>query len=305
MDICHIQIASTPQIKFAHRFDTAQYSMHHGGRTGEIEICYILSGNITVENSDTGDAFTVPAGSVVCLPYQEHSYHCCSDQFHRHVTACISVQYTFGDSGGIILPAYMAFGEENEDGSRIRDYLEALARYYCVNPSDDAACAHALALLGLVSETYLRRCREDGAIGNSWYVSRARQYVAEHIDGQIRVPDVAAHLEISAGYLSHMFTETTGMTLAAYINMVRVERLETLAVHYGIPLREAAVQVGIADPNYASRLFKTIRGYTISDAKRLRTETVECRQPKERAEREKTVRRYRKKSRKEPKEPST
>ena len=84
------------------------------------------------------------------------------------------------------------------------------------------------------------------------------------------------------------------MTLSSYINTVRVEQIETMAVYYGMPLREAAMRVGITDPNYASRLFRSIRGYTVSEAKRLRTETVELRQAHERAEREKTVERYRK-----------
>ena len=95
-----------------------------------------------------------------------------------------------------------------------------------------------------------------------------------------------------------MFTESVGMSLSAYINTVRAERLETLVVHYGMPLREAVAQVGIQDPNYASRLFKTIRGYTLSDAKRMRTATVELRQLHERAERVRTVEFFQKQRRK-------
>ena len=302
MDICHIQLASTPRIGFAHRFDTAHYTMHNGGMAGEIEIWYILSGDITVENLVTGHVFSVPAGSVVCLLYQNNRYYCHSDRFHRHVTAGIMAQHTIVEEGGLTLPLYMTFGDgepDSEDGARIRDYLEALARDYCLQPTEDEKCAHALALLGMVSEIYLRRRTEDGTFGSEWYVNHAKQYVVEHIAGQIRVPDVAAHLEISPGYLSHMFAETTGMTLAAYINTVRTERLETLVVHYGMPLREAVTQVGIQDPNYASRLFKTIRGYTLSDAKRLRTATVELRQVHERAERVRTVAYYRRQRQKQ------
>lgn len=78
------------------------------------------------------------------------------------------------------------------------------------------------------------------------------------------------------------------MTLSSYINTVRVERLEMLVVHYDIPLRDAAVQVGLQDPNYASRLFKMVRGYTVSEAKRLRTVTMELRQKVKRAAEENT-----------------
>ncbi len=294
MDTCHIQIASVPRILFAHRFDTAQYDMRVGGAEGEIEICCILSGDITVDNLDTGESFTVPAGSVVCLPYQGIRYHCHSAQFHRHVTAAVLVEHTLVQDGGLILPLYMTFGDDNGDGERIRDYLEMLARDHSLRQNGNMEYARAMTLLGMVSEAYQRQCMEVGVYGNDWYVSRARQYVAEHIAEPIRVPDVAAYLEITPGYLSHIFTETAGMTLSSYINTVRVEQIETMAVYYGMPLREAAMRVGITDPNYASRLFRSIRGYTVSEAKRLRTETVELRQAHERAEREKTVERYRK-----------
>ncbi len=79
--------------------------------------------------------------------------------------------------------------------------------------------------------------------------------------------------------------DTCHIQLASYINTVRAEWLETLVVYYGVPLREAVAQVGIQGPNYASRLFKKIRGYTLSVAKRFRTATVELRQAHERADR--------------------
>ena len=288
MDNCHIQIQSTPQIGFAHRFDTTQYEIYNIGDANQIEICYILSGDITVENLDTGAAFTVPAGSLVCLPYQNSRYHCHSKQFHRHVTAAIRMQYAYSTEGGLLLPQYMTFGEDSEDGGRIRYYLETLAREHCLQTGETASCAQAMTLLGMVAETYQRRCTENSTYGKKWYVDRARQYVAEHLDEMVCVPDVAAHLEITPGYLSHLFKESTGMTLSSYINTVRVERLEMLVVHYDIPLRDAAVQVGLQDPNYASRLFKMVRGDTVSEAKRLRTVTMELRQEVKRAAEENT-----------------
>ena len=103
-------------------------------------------------------------------------------------------QYTIVEEGGVSLPLYMTFGDgenDSEDGARIRDYLEALARDYCLQPTEDEKCAHALALLGMVSEIYLRRRTEDGTFGSKWYVNHARQYVVEHIAEQIRVPDLA------------------------------------------------------------------------------------------------------------------
>ena len=38
MDNCHIQIQSTPQIGFAHRFDTTQYEIYNIGDANQIEI---------------------------------------------------------------------------------------------------------------------------------------------------------------------------------------------------------------------------------------------------------------------------
>lgn len=281
MDICHIQLQSTPQILFAHRFDTDHYDIYNGRIPDTLEICYILSGDITGEVLETGEVFTVQAGSLLCLPYQKNRYHFHSDRFHRHVTAGIFVKHTFCTDGGLVLPHYMTFGAGQdagaENGERIRDCLEALARDSCLQPSGDLSSAKALSLLGLVSETYLRQMESAGVFGRDWYVNRAKQYIMNHISEQIPVSEIASFLEISPGYLSHMFTEATGMTLVKFINSVRMDHLETLVVHYGMPLKEAALRAGIPDPNYASRLFRRIRGCTLSEIKRQRYTTKELR----------------------------
>ncbi|MBQ8334408.1 MAG: helix-turn-helix transcriptional regulator, partial [Clostridia bacterium] len=125
-------------------------------------------------------------------------------------------------------------------------------------------------LMGKLSCIYQSDLRGEQEFGKEWYVSRAQKYIIDNIAKPLRVTDVAESLDISTGYLSHLFSEVTGQTVTQYINTVRIKQVEELVISYGMDLKQAGEQVGLSDPSYVSRLFKRIRGCSISDLRHAR-----------------------------------
>lgn len=93
------------------------------------------------------------------------------------------------------------------------------------------------------------------ASGGSSYVKRIRQYVADNISGELRVEEIAAHVHVSANYLSQMFKNETGMTLRDYIAAERIRRAKDYLL-LGKSLRETAQLTGFSTDSYFVQKFK-------------------------------------------------
>ena len=97
------------------------------------------------------------------------------------------------------------------------------------------------------------------------YVIHVLNYVNDNFSGEIYIPDIAAQLHISATYLSHVFSESTGMTISEYINQIRC-RNAVMFMKKGMTVTEAAFSAGYNDTAYFSRVFKKIMGTSPSES---------------------------------------
>ena len=253
-----------PRVIYAHRYDTDRYKIHKKPNPVLIEITYILAGNSHIRKGK--EEMTVPANSVIVSLYDEESDFTSPD-YHRHTTVGFLIDYKRTSSGGIILPWIYRF--ETSDNPLL-PILEQLVLLFNMNPGDPRVTAMLFELIGKLSCLYQSDLRGEQAFGKEWYVSRAQKYIIDNIAKPLRVTDVAESLDISTGYLSHLFSEVTGQTVTQYINTVRIKQVEELLISYGMDLKQAGEQVGLSDPSYVSRLFKRIRGCSISDLRHAR-----------------------------------
>lgn len=92
------------------------------------------------------------------------------------------------------------------------------------------------------------------------YVSFALTYIHENYDQKILIPDIAAHLNISARYLNKIFFQHMNLTILNYINMYRINQAIDLMTNTTLTLTEIAIQVGCKDSQHFSKLFKNIIG---------------------------------------------
>lgn len=92
------------------------------------------------------------------------------------------------------------------------------------------------------------------------YVSYALAYIHGNYDQKILIPDIAAHLNISARYLNKLFFQHMNLTILNYINMYRINQAIDLMTDTKLTLTEIASQVGCKDSQHFSKLFKNLIG---------------------------------------------
>lgn len=196
----------------------------------------------------------------------DEEYVFSSNEFHRHATIILEVDYGHIGENGLILPRVLSFDTTDNP---VRPLLEEIILRYSINENIPRNIAMVYELLGKISSIYLTKNADTHKYGKEQYVNRAKKYIVNNISLPFTVTDVANQLNISVSYLSHVFHEITGQTVKQYINTVRVKTLEELIVAYGLDLKEAGMKVGLSDPDYVSRLFKKVRGHSISELLRV------------------------------------
>ena len=100
----------------------------------------------------------------------------------------------------------------------------------------------------------------------SKYVLQAMDYIGEHYhDPNITVGEIAQHLGLSEGHLSHTFKKETDYTLLNYLTRYRIHKAMELLRDCRLKVYEVAEQVGYKDITYFSSTFKKLVGVTPSE----------------------------------------
>lgn len=101
-------------------------------------------------------------------------------------------------------------------------------------------------------------------------VVAAREFIDEHFRDELSLEQVAKHTRLSPFHLSRIFKSATRMTVLEYLTSRRVEEAQKLLCSTLLSIKEIASQVGYADQNYFSRVFRRHTGKTPSDYRRAR-----------------------------------
>ena len=111
----------------------------------------------------------------------------------------------------------------------------------------------ALALVGR-----FLRLHANGLSGD--LVDQAVRWLHQHLDRQVRIADLAAHLRISEPHLHRLFKRRTRRSPKAFLNGLRLERAAHLLRSTALPAARIATLVGFEDPLYFSRSFARATG---------------------------------------------
>ncbi|WP_338787159.1 response regulator [Metabacillus sp. FJAT-53654] len=99
-------------------------------------------------------------------------------------------------------------------------------------------------------------------------VQMALSYINENFtDSQLSLQTVADSVNVSASYLSHMFSQETGKTLIEYLTNTRIDMAKDLLKTTNNKTYEIAHQVGYIDSHYFCRTFKKVTGLTTKQYK--------------------------------------
>jgi len=97
-------------------------------------------------------------------------------------------------------------------------------------------------------------------------IAKATDYIEEHYaEEKLSLQDLCRHTLMSASYFSLIFKQSTGETFIEYLTRVRLEKAKELLLTTSLKFYEIAAQVGYADPNYFSILFKKHTGSSPRD----------------------------------------
>lgn len=87
-------------------------------------------------------------------------------------------------------------------------------------------------------------------------VAEAKSFVRNHMKEELQVSDIAAMVNMSGSYFSHVFKKEEGISFVEYVYRVRMEHARYLLESSDLKVNEIADQVGIFNPNYFSTQFK-------------------------------------------------
>ncbi|MCD8126993.1 MAG: helix-turn-helix domain-containing protein [Clostridiales bacterium] len=113
-----------------------------------------------------------------------------------------------------------------------------------------------------IVQGYCRMVNEYNLKDHSLPVQKIINYVSTDLTADLSLKAFAARLNINASYLSSLFKKEMGVPLTEYVNQHRIEHAKRLLLCTDLPTKSVAVQCGVSDMHYFSRLFKQIVGVT-------------------------------------------
>ena len=83
----------------------------------------------------------------------------------------------------------------------------------------------------------------------------------------ISLDDISREIDISPYYFSKIFKENTGENFIDYLTTLRIDKAKELLETTDMSMKELCGEVGYANPNYFSRIFKKIVGLSPTEYK--------------------------------------
>lgn len=84
-------------------------------------------------------------------------------------------------------------------------------------------------------------------------------YLQEHLQENLKMPQLAEHFGFSVRNLSRLFNES-GIRFSYYVNNLRIMRAIELFADGGKTMQQIAYEVGFTTPNNFNRVFRQITG---------------------------------------------
>ena len=222
------------------------------------EVMYVFSGKCEVWAAPEGEepfALEMRAGDFIFL--DAHIRHRLSVDAALRCTM-LNVEFTLAPAQGMFTLSalraesadyawFVALGAawcagNDVDGSLLRA-MDALVRALEGGEGGEAACRAEMALVLMRLSGVIRSGRQrPGATG---YVRRAAGYIQQNYQRALSLETVAARVGISPDHLGRLFRAETGLTVAHYIERVRVDHAAVLLERSRLNVAEVGAQVGL------------------------------------------------------------
>jgi AraC family transcriptional regulator of arabinose operon len=96
-------------------------------------------------------------------------------------------------------------------------------------------------------------------------VVEVKQYLDEHYPKKISLNLLSEKFYVNKYYLTRLFRSRYDTTITGYLSKIRINEAKRLLRFSDLTIEEIGAKIGIADPNYLSRLFSKIEGISPSE----------------------------------------
>ena len=96
----------------------------------------------------------------------------------------------------------------------------------------------------------------------SYKLKQVKEYIEANLEQSLSLDELAQVTNISAGYFSRLFKQSTGYTPHQYLIRRRVKRAKELLRHRQLSIADVAYQVGFANQGHLNYHFKRCTGIT-------------------------------------------
>ncbi len=226
----------------------------------DFEIIKVDNGEITVY-IDT-NKFECKDGDIICIPpYSVHSVF--SNSKSTSITGVvfnISIINTdlFGKQPDEFLNKETV--KDNivhsniPQNNSISDCVSTIYNLYCEQPLKKALIyAEVIKICHYINNIYNSVETNNN---NNNKISPVIKYINENLSQDIELSALSSIINVSNNHLIRLFKSATNKTPVKYINDARIEQAMKLLINSDLTITEIAIQVGFANVNYMSNVFK-------------------------------------------------
>lgn len=105
---------------------------------------------------------------------------------------------------------------------------------------------------------------------DEYITNQVIEYLAENIHTTVRIDDICHKLNYTKSYLFKQFKSVTGQSIMQYFTSLKVREAKRLLRETELSVTEIAESLAFDTPNYFSKTFKRVAGYTPLEYRRIR-----------------------------------
>ncbi|MFS0723783.1 AraC family transcriptional regulator [Paenibacillus sp. 1P07SE] len=230
-------------------------------RIGFHDLTFVVAGQADYYINDRlvtvtgGDLLYIPPGAVrQATTRQDNPMHSYAFNFHIHPAA--------------IPPLPLATVSQGCQTPEIMRYLKEFTQVWMTKQLGHQLQAKGLFLL-ILHRLLLLASRLGAGAQTDERMAMARAYIADHYAEPLRLETVAELAGLHPVYFSKRFKQDTGTSFKQFVNMVRMNHAEMMLAAGGFRVSEVAERCGFQDISYFSNVFRSLKGYPPSAARKI------------------------------------